>query len=272
MSTDPGFIDTNEEQSADKPDSDVWPIIGASVGSVLLVFGVVVCAVMILKRRNRCKCAHKRTNSHDTSSNCHMTQENYLHDHAVDITKTDTTYDTTCSTKKNKEVETGNIYNKLDTDINATYDHAYNKRKNVAIKAEEVTYDTAEMEALVTKADNKPDRFGDTDEDAYNHINGEQLKTCKTDNVYGISSILGNGAREQGTSNIKDTHSEGDTYSHINNASRKCSRPDNVYGVPNKLHTSSGETKHQEGDYDVSDKDIQVLNTDNEYSKIGTLS
>ncbi|XP_053408627.1 uncharacterized protein LOC128559862 isoform X2 [Mercenaria mercenaria] len=293
MSTNPRYKELNEEV-ADSLDLHVGAIVGASVGSVMIIIAVAV-ILLILKRRRNHQTVYTKSSNETTIQ---VSQEAQSYNHVADKTGNDhnqsrhknyactyemsdkhvkeswiddTTYDTSCSTKRDKYLESGNIYNKLDTDVNATYDHAYNKRKNGTGKAED-TYDTAEMDALATKADNKPDKHVDTDEDAYNHINGKQLKTCKTDNVYGISSYLGTGAREEGTSNGKDPHCEGDTYSHINNTSRKCSKPDNVYGVPNKLRTSSGETKHQEGDYDVSDKDIQVLDTDNEYSKLGTLS
>ncbi|XP_053392132.1 uncharacterized protein LOC128554845 isoform X1 [Mercenaria mercenaria] len=162
--------------------------------------------------------APKNSNASDEHQTINHTHAYFEHDRPETVSNT------------NEEKE--NDYNEITLDINATYDHADNKTKNGEQNTEH-TYDTTKTPAIKRKefADNNPDNFGDTGEDAYNHINEQPLKSSKTENVYGVPKQQENYSKGAGKSFDEDIRDTEDTYNHINEKPLKSDGTDNVYGL-----------------------------------------
>ncbi|XP_053388773.1 putative uncharacterized protein DDB_G0282133 [Mercenaria mercenaria] len=194
-----------------------------------------------------------------------------LEQHVNESYTDNTTYDTSGNANKTT-TEQDNVYNRLETDNNKTYDHVHTKIRNGVLKFDD-TYDTTHKAAMKLKArpGKDSDAFGETDEDACNHITSKQVTNTKTENEYGVPNTLENAYGDVIANNKNNTHDEGDTYSHINKKPQNKEKQGNSFSKSKQIHDSKMSEGNQDADYDVTDRDGKLLTADNDYSTIGTV-
>ncbi|XP_060580751.1 uncharacterized protein LOC132737474 [Ruditapes philippinarum] len=235
--TAPGRITQSKtDQASATKDSDIGIAVGVLIATFITVATVVVGVILIRRGKVPCMCC--RISLHDKSSKCTMN---------TSLVNNSNTIPLDCPNRKVGEVvPQTNIVSEDDVqENNGHLPHDYfilektEADRNTTVVQDEVnvyntlasnvkqeanfdnTYDTAEKAAMKLKTKHRVKDDSDAnetleDEDPYNHLNeGErQLKTVRTDNVYGVT-------QDDEYANCRKTHGKylqdvEDTYNHTN--------------------------------------------------------
>ncbi|XP_053408641.1 uncharacterized protein LOC123559443 isoform X2 [Mercenaria mercenaria] len=232
----------------------IYIAVGVSVSVILIAVAIVLLICFVRRRRKtasqECSRSHNNTTYQTTETdndnlelampNESQSRNDYFilepgrkeHDNisvTYDTATEDTVYDTTDVRQDSVTAKSENVYNKLDTDKDTTYDKAFAGSGPKSAFPNDKVIDDAGMYDSSTVA-NKPicfdgqadsiyNKSDDMDDGEYHHLGGN-VKQSKTDNIYGI----------QGTKSKDQALCDDDsTYNCITNDSTETVKTDDTY-------------------------------------------